>query len=52
MLNWIERIPFAETRGYVQRVLENSVVYDTLNPTSRANSRQLTYYLNRGANSG
>ncbi|MDQ3144460.1 MAG: lytic transglycosylase domain-containing protein, partial [Pseudomonadota bacterium] len=25
---WIERIPFTETRGYVQRVLENSVVYD------------------------
>ena len=30
---WIERIPFEETRGYVQRVLENSVVYDRLNPS-------------------
>ena len=30
---WIERIPFDETRGYVQRVLENSVVYDRLNPS-------------------
>jgi soluble lytic murein transglycosylase len=24
---WIESIPFAETRNYVQRVLENTVVY-------------------------
>ena len=34
MIGWIERIPFDETRGYVQRVLENSVVYDRLNPSS------------------
>ena len=33
IIGWIERIPFEETRGYVQRVLENSVVYDRLNPT-------------------
>lgn len=33
IVTWIERIPFEETRGYVQRVLENSVVYDRLNPT-------------------
>ena len=52
MLNWIEKIPFEETKGYVQRVLENSVVYDTLNPASPAAQRQLTYYLNRGAVSG
>ena len=32
MVDWIEAIPIAETRGYVQRVLENAVVYDTLNP--------------------
>ena len=30
---WIEAIPFTETRGYVQRVLENAVVYDRINPT-------------------
>jgi len=30
-LSWIEQIPFWETRGYVQRVIENSVVYDRLN---------------------
>ena len=33
VVSWIEKIPFEETRGYVQRVLENSVVYDRLNPT-------------------
>jgi soluble lytic murein transglycosylase len=27
MLDWIEEIPFAETRNYVQRVLENVTVY-------------------------
>ena len=30
MLDWIELIPFAETRNYVQRVLENAVVYRAL----------------------
>jgi soluble lytic murein transglycosylase len=32
VLRWIERIPFMETKGYVQRVIENSVVYDSMNP--------------------
>jgi len=27
MLDWIEEIPFGETRNYVQRVIENEVVY-------------------------
>jgi len=27
MIDWIELIPFNETRNYVQRVLENVVVY-------------------------
>lgn len=31
-LKWIEEIPIYETRNYVKRVLENAVVYDTLNP--------------------
>jgi soluble lytic murein transglycosylase len=30
VVKWIEAIPFTETRGYVQRVIENSVVYDSL----------------------
>ncbi len=25
--NWIERIPFTETRNYVQRIMENLQVY-------------------------
>ena len=45
----IEDIPFSETRGYVQNVLENTVVYDTLNP-ARAGQPQinrLSYYLGK-----
>ena len=30
VLKWIEAIPYTETRAYVQRVIENSVVYDSL----------------------
>jgi soluble lytic murein transglycosylase len=30
MIGWIEAIPFSETKGYVQRVIENTVVYDQL----------------------
>jgi soluble lytic murein transglycosylase len=29
-LKWIEAIPYVETKAYVQRVIENSVVYDSL----------------------
>jgi len=31
-LDWIERIPIFETKNYVQRVLENAVVYEALHP--------------------
>jgi soluble lytic murein transglycosylase len=27
VVDWVERIPFYETRNYVQRVMENLVVY-------------------------
>jgi len=30
MIKWIEAIPYSETRAYVQRVIENSVVYDSM----------------------
>ncbi len=30
--DWIEQIPFAETRNYVQRVVENLVVYRARDP--------------------
>ena len=32
VLKWIEAIPYTETRAYVQRVIENSVVYDSMRP--------------------
>jgi soluble lytic murein transglycosylase len=32
-IEWIERIPLSETRGYVQHVLENAVVYEAMNPS-------------------
>ena len=50
ILGWIEAIPLTETRGYVQRVLENAVVYDLLNPKGgkpRANA--LSTYLGKRA---
>jgi soluble lytic murein transglycosylase len=48
-VRWIEDIPFFETRNYVQRVLENAVVYDTLNtrtPYAPATNR-LSYFLGK-----
>ena len=44
VLRWIERIPFLETRGYVQRVIENSVVYDSMNP---APQQQTAFHVSR-----
>ncbi len=35
MIDWIEEIPYAETRNYVQRVMENMAVYRA-GPASRA----------------
>lgn len=31
-IDWIERIPLSETRNYVQRVMENAVVYEAMYP--------------------
>ncbi len=47
VLGWIEQIPFSETKGYVQRVIENSVVYDAMNPSSRQQSLHVSRYLGR-----
>jgi len=38
VLRWIESIPFTETKGYVQRVIENSVVYDSMRPAQTPQS--------------
>jgi soluble lytic murein transglycosylase len=37
---WIEDIPFSETRNYVQRVIENAVVYDMINPSQSAGAQR------------
>ena len=36
MIDWIEMIPFAETRNYVQRVVENQVIYRARRGEARA----------------
>lgn len=36
MLDWMELIPFAETRNYVQRVLENLAIYRALDNAAAA----------------
>jgi soluble lytic murein transglycosylase len=54
VVRWIEQIPLTETRGYVQRVLENAVVYDLLNParaTMPAQNR-LSAYLGKPSQPG
>lgn len=54
VVRWIEQIPFSETRGYVQRVLENAVVYDAMNP-SRARTpatTRLSAYLGKSNRPG
>jgi soluble lytic murein transglycosylase len=54
VVRWIEDIPFTETRGYVQRVLENAVVYDAINPSqARAPAAtRLSYYLGKSGRPG
>lgn len=49
IVQWVEQIPIFETKNYVQRVLENAVVYDLLHP-QRARSRgpsHLSWYLGK-----
>jgi soluble lytic murein transglycosylase len=46
MVDWIEAIPIFETRNYVQRVLENAVVYDTLRDRPLPNA-PLSFYLGK-----
>ncbi len=49
VLEWIESIPIYETRNYVQRVLENAVVYDLLHPGQPAmpSQNRLSAYLGK-----
>ena len=48
-VDWVELIPFTETRNYVQRVMENAVTYELLHPDrarGRGNTR-LSGYLGK-----
>lgn len=48
MIQWIEAIPFTETRAYVQRVIENSVVYDAVRtPASQQTTLHVSRYLGK-----
>jgi len=49
IVDWVEKIPYSETRGYVQRVLENAVVYDLIH-ADKARSKgpnNLSWYLGK-----
>jgi soluble lytic murein transglycosylase len=49
VVRWIEEIPYSETRNYVQRVLENAVVYDTLAPGGSPQTNRLSFYLGKSS---
>ena len=50
-VDWVERIPFSETRNYVQRVIENLAVYRvrfdvTTTATAKTDARVVTQETN------
>ncbi|HET7574948.1 MAG TPA: lytic transglycosylase domain-containing protein [Sphingomicrobium sp.] len=48
VVKWIEAIPYTETRGYVQRVIENSVVYDSMRtPQPQQQAMHVSRYLGK-----
>ncbi|MGI4876002.1 MAG: transglycosylase SLT domain-containing protein [Janthinobacterium lividum] len=49
IVDWVELIPFSETRDYVQRVLANAVVYDLLHPATSTmpTTNRLSAYLGK-----
>lgn len=48
-VEWVEKIPIPETRNYVQRVLENAVVYEAMNPNraSYKGTNPLSHFLGK-----
>lgn len=48
-IDWIEKIPLPETRNYVQRVIENAVVYEAMNPAraSYKGANPLSHFLGK-----
>jgi soluble lytic murein transglycosylase len=49
MLDWMELIPIAETRNYVQRVIENVAVYRARDPSFAARPHPMARWLRDGA---
>ena len=51
VVRWIEEIPFSETRNYVQRVIENTVVYDLMNPANagQPGRNRISHYLGQSS---
>ncbi len=47
MIRWIEAIPFEETRGYVQRVIENAVVYDSIQRNGQTSAHHVSRFLGK-----
>ncbi|TDH63647.1 lytic transglycosylase domain-containing protein [Dankookia rubra] len=45
MLDWMEQIPFGETRNYVQRVIENMAIYRALDARSVGLEHPMTQWL-------
>ncbi|MBR0652302.1 lytic transglycosylase domain-containing protein [Roseomonas terrae] len=45
MIDWMEQIPFSETRNYVQRVIENVIVYRASDAGASGRDHPLTPYL-------
>jgi soluble lytic murein transglycosylase len=47
VLQWIEQIPYSETKGYVQRVIENTVVYDQMNAATPSTTVHVSSFLGK-----
>ncbi len=47
VLKWIEAIPYVETKAYVQRVIENSVVYDSMRSPTQQQAIHVSRYLGK-----
>ncbi len=47
-IDWVEMIPFEETRNYVQRVIENAVVYSLIHPDRAGAIPKASNWLRRG----
>jgi soluble lytic murein transglycosylase len=52
VVDWIEDIPFSETRNYVQRVVENAMVYDLINPAGSRSGGRVSYFLGQNRIAG